>query len=721
MKKFKSVFLFSILLLICGLSFSDGVIIPIEIITPENPFALLTHDVRITIDELIATVEIEEIFWNDSDTSQKVVYFFPIPEKAIISDFKMKVGDSYYTGEIMDAETARQEFTELVKMNKNPALLEFMDEDYYRIEIPSFKPHEERAISLKYTQELKNENGIVQLKYPLKIESLLNSDIKKIDISGEIRSEKSEIFFVDSSSNEINSSITKDKHLASFAFSRDNYSPTSDFVLKYGLGENDVEAYISTDTPDLEYKTFLLEIHPDIDYDFYQPKDVVFVLDKSGSMSGSKFFQAQEAAKFIISRLYEDDRFNLILFNHDINAFKNIYNLFDYDRKQEAIDWLYSNYADGNTNIYGSLDMALRVFQNTESLKNPILVFLTDGLPTEGIEDPEIIVKHVNDMAKSIPGLRVFSFGVGYDVNTYILDLLTANNNGQTFYVTEYESIETEIARMFSNISKPVLSNIEIEFISDSVEIIDFLPNKGLTVYKDEPLKIYGRYKGSGEILLRLKGKLGDATYENIFTFNVKNDSNHSISLLWASKQISNLINQIRLEGETESLKNEVVQLSKTFSIPTQYTSYLISDRTADDGDYGMIMQNQGNAVPTMAYDALTVPSLPQNQTGKSNVLQSKNMNQMSMAKQAEEAEELMQEAMEKADYRLLNGKRFIWNKDENAWIDDDFKEEDIIRIKKYSDEYFELVLENKIMIDFLQLDHFIFVSLNGTNYIFEE
>lgn len=725
MNKIKSVFFLVILLIFTSLSFSDGVIIPVEWGETKNPFVLLEHDVNIIIDELIATVKIEETFWNNSDVLQKVVYFFPIPDKAVISDFKMKIGEEFYTGEIMDSEAARQEFTELVKKNKNPSLLEFMDDNYYRIEIPSFNPHEERAISLTYTQELSQENGLVQLKYPLEIESLLDSEIKNISIKGIILSKHSDIYFVESSSNEINSTISSDKHTAEFNFSREAFTPKNDFVLKYGLGKNEVEAYMTTDTPDMGYNTFLLEIHPDIEYDYYQPKDVVFVLDKSGSMSGIKFVQAQEAAKFIISRLYEDDRFNLILFNHDINAYKHLYTLFDDSEKQDAIDWIYSSYAEGNTNIYGSLDMALRVFQNANNIRNPILVFLTDGIPTEGIEDPELIVNHVNDMGRTIQGLRIFTFGVGYDVNTYILDLLTVNNNGQTFYVTEDESIETEIARMFSNISKPVLSNIKLEFISDTVEILDYLPNKGLTVYKDEPLKIFGRYRGSGEVTLKISGKLGESDYQNTFTFNVQNDTNKSISLLWASRQISNLINQIRLTGETQELKSEVVQLSKTFSIPTQYTSYLVSDDTTDldfaDRDLKVQPQTQGSAVPPFASNVNSPTASPKNQTGKVNVLQSKNMNQMSMAKQAEEAEDLMQEAMNQADYRLLQGKRFIWHTDLDAWVDDEFIEENVITIKKYSKEYFELIEVNKTIVEYLQFEAKIYLRIDDKNYIIEE
>ena len=358
--------------------------------------------------------------------------------------------------------------------------------------------------------------------------------------------------------------------------------------------------------------------------------------------------------------------------------------------------------------------MALRVFHNAKNLQNPILVFLTDGIPTEGITDPESIVKHVNEFSQGINGLRLFAFGVGYDINTYILDLLTTNNNGQTYYVTENESIETEIARLFSSISKPVLSDVQVEFVSTDVEIIDYLPNKGLTVYKDEPLKIYGRYKGSGKLTMKLSGRLGDQNFEQVYHFNVSSDLNKSISLLWASRQINDLINRIRLDGETEDMKNEVITLSKQFSIPTPYTSYLVSDDTTQDYDKGggIVFSQPSTNQPAAA---------PSMQTGKSSVVQSKQMNMMSQARQAEEAEELMQDAMEGSDYRLIKGKRFIWNEEKQAWIDDDFQEENVIKIEKYSDEYFELIDENKELIEYLQLKGTVYLEVDSNYYIFTQ
>ncbi|HRW35740.1 MAG TPA: VWA domain-containing protein, partial [Thermotogota bacterium] len=596
--------------------------------------------------------------------------------------------------------------------NKNPALLEYMNEDYYRIEIPSFKPHEERAVSLTYTQELVNDNGLVKLVYPLKIESLLKTGIRTINISGEIISNTAQIYFVDSDTNEIEKTLSDDQHRATFSFNRENFDPLNDFILKYGLGESEVEAYLSSDSPDLGYNTFLLEIHPNVDYEDYQPKDVIFVLDKSGSMIGVKYDQAQRAAQFILSRLYEEDRFNLILFNNVVETFRHYYNLFNTDKKQNAVDWIFDSQAGGNTNIYGSLDAALRIFKNAQSLQNPILVFLTDGVPTTGITDPIAIVQHINNFSADIKGLRIFAFGVGYDVNTYILDLLTANNNGQTYYVTEDESIETEIARLFSNISKPVLSDVHVEFFGDGVEILDYLPNRGLTVYQDEPLKIYGRYKGEGKLNMKLSGMLGDKAFEQVYQFDVTDEINPSISLLWASRQINDLVNRIRLYGETPEMKNEVIALSKQFSIPTAYTSYLVSDEAEDEKATGLVL--------------FTLPSssaapAPSQQTGKSNVVQSKQMNMMSQASQAEEAEALMMDALEGSVYRLIKGKRFIWNEQKQAWIDDDFKEENLITIEKYSDDYFDLIGANKELIDYLQLDGSVYLALNQTNYLFEE
>jgi len=704
----KLVLIMLIFFLISSFVFSDGVVFPLNPTETEpNPFVMLTHEVDINIKNRIAEVAISEIFWNDSQRAQRVVYLFPVPDRAVINNFQMVIGGKTYQPQLLERDEARQQFKELIMKNKDPALLEFMDETFYKLEIDAFQPGEKRTIKLSYTQELDIKNGLVELTYPLKIDGLLKGTIRDIVIRGKVEDEN-KVVFIDSPTNKIETTLSEDGKKAEFTFKDVDYIPNNDFSIKYGLGERQVEAYITTDVAKGDYNTFLLEIYPDISIDTYQPKDIVFILDKSGSMSGRKYRQAQDAAEFVLKRLREDDRFNLVLFNHAVEEFDSQNNLLESDFKEKGNNWISLSSAGGNTNLYESLHTGLSKLIHEEELNNPVVLFLTDGLPTAGIQDPEKIVGHTNYLGDKIDNFRLFTFGVGYDVNTYILDLLASNNNGDAFYVTEEESIETAVSELYSRISSPILSDAAVTFESGTVEIIDFIPSSGLTVYKNEPLKIYGRYQGDGEINVKLTGKMEDSSFSGNYHFNLSDNNNPSISLLWAGRRINQLLNKIRLEGERDELVDEVIALSKQYSIPTPYTSYLVS---------GEEPEGQKDA-QTFSHSKTGAPKAPQSQTGKSNVMQSKQMGSIARAKNEEQVQELLQETQSR-NVRVISGRVFRLDKDINAWVDEDFVNEDTIKVDPFSDLYFDLIEEHPELKEILQLGEEIRVKLNGTNYIF--
>ncbi len=706
MKKIVLMMLF--LFIVSSLVFSDGVVFPLNPIETEpNPFVMLSHEVDITIKNRIADVSISEVFWNDSQSAQRVVYLFPLPDRAVINNFQMVIGGETYQAQLLERDEAKQQFKELMKKNKDPALLEFMDESFYKLEIDAFQPGEKRTIELSYTQELGVRNGLVELTYPLKIDGLLKGSIRDIVIRGSVEDE-SKVVFIDSPTNKIETSLSRDGKKAEFTFKDVDYIPNNDFSIKYGLGERQVEAFMTTDIAKGDYNTFLLEIYPDISIDTYQPKDIVFILDKSGSMSGRKYRQAQDAAEFVLKRLRADDRFNLVLFNHAVEEFDKQANLLKSDSKEKGINWISMSSAGGNTNLYESLHIGLSKLIYAEKLHNPIVLFLTDGLPTAGIQDPEKIVGHTSYLGGKIDNFRLFAFGVGYDVNTYILDLLASNNNGDAFYVTEEESIETAVSELYSRISSPILSDAALTFESGTVEIIDFIPSSGLTVYKNEPLKIYGRYRGEGKLTVKLTGKMKDSSFSGNYHFNLSDNKNPSVSLLWAGRRINQLLNSIRVEGEREELVDEVIALSKQYSIPTPYTSYLVSSEEP---------MEQKDA-QTFSHSKTGAPTAPQSQTGKSNVKQSKQMGSIARAKNEEQVQELLKETQSQ-NVRVISGKVFHLEEDENAWVDEAFVNEETITVDPFSDLYFDLIEEHPELKEILQLGEEIRVKLNGTNYIF--
>jgi len=232
------------------------------------------------------------------------------------------------------------------------------------------------------------------------------------------------------------------------------------------------------------------------------------------------------------------------------------------------LKWLKGSSAGGTTDIHEALRLGtLSAFTNHED-ENNYVIFLTDGQPTSGILNISKITSDAIGWAKAT-GAKLFVFGVGYDVNTGLLDLLAQESGGMAFYVEEKENIEAKVSQLFANVSNPLMTDIQVEIAGENAQITDLLPSRNLTIYKDFPLKLFGRYTGHGELQIRITGKIaaldgsGVIAFEQIYPVTLSEHSNPYISKLWASRRISELLNHIKLNGETVEAREEIVRLSK--------------------------------------------------------------------------------------------------------------------------------------------------------------
>ncbi|HRW92279.1 MAG TPA: VIT domain-containing protein [Thermotogota bacterium] len=722
--------------------FADGVILPDPFVhvTSEmgwtmNPIRMIDHNVDIEVHGDVASVSIAETFLNTLPMTVEVIYLFPVPKGAMISDFKMKVGDQEYSGEVLDSAQARQVYQDYVRMQKDPALLEYVDQELVRLTLAPFLPGETRSVSLTYTQVLEKTGNVLKLAYPLKIDALHDAPISTVRISGTIQSNEA-IYQVYSPTHAISSSIDGTQKMASFQFSADAYLPTSDLVVFFNLGEREVEAYMVPHFDPEGLNSYMLDILPELNFGQSVPKNVVLVLDQSGSMSGTKFYQAREAAKFVINRLGKDDHFNIILFDDQVSAFKlPSEGVVDVSYVPEAISWLNRFDADGMTNIYDALDTALKKMIARAPGSNHYLLFLTDGLPTEGIQDENRIVANARTLAQKTKNVRIFTFGVGYDVNTYILDLLADQTGGLAFYVTENENIESTIARLYNQISRPVLTDVEISMEGEGLQFFDPVPSKNLVLYQDQPLKIFGRFLGEGVVTVHIRGKLGDGEYENTFTFNLSPSHNPYIATLWAGRRINELLNLYKLEGPSPELEDQIIHLSKLFGIPTPLTSYVVAQDVQMDDASGVASAPR-STVSTNGV-SLKLSTVPPGTTGtsqaapaapmfygKSAVTQSQNQNVMAQSMTMEEYTEAQKELEGAygggARSKMLKGKVFLFDENENSWVDEEFEENDVQEVENFSDEYFALMDEFPNLSEWIQLGDKIKIQLDGVNYIFE-
>ena len=305
-----------------------------------------------------------------------------------------------------------------------------------------------------------------------------------------------------------------------------------------------------------------------------EPRDLTVVLDISGSMSGAKMEQARAALQQLLGTLDARDRFRLVVYNAAVRSFRDEWSPARGAPLAEARRWVDAIGATGGTNIAGALEEAFRLQSPRGRL--PLVVFLTDGLPTVGEQDPDRIAT----AAEAARGrARVFAFGVGYDVNTRLLDAVAAAGRGTTAYVQPDESVETALGTLAQKIRHPVLTDLEL--VDTPVRIHELYPVTIPDLFAGEELVLLARYTPgrrdvTGDVVLR--GMRGGRieTFRVRATFPVEATGDAWLPRLWASRKLGHLSRQVRIEGETESLVEEIRSLALRYGLVSEYTSYLV-------------------------------------------------------------------------------------------------------------------------------------------------
>jgi Ca-activated chloride channel family protein len=388
----------------------------------------------------------------------------------------------------------------------------------------------------------------------------------------------------------------------------------------------------------------------------------------------------------------------------------------------------------GGTNINGSLVASLAQFTENNRERPKIVVFMTDGLPTVGTTNVAQIVENVRKASK--PGVRLFTFGVGYDVNTSLLDKLAAENGGVADYVEPKEDLEVKVSSFFSKVNYPVLTDLKLDMGGARTDLV--YPRGIPDVFRGSQVTLIGRYSGDANlesVRLTLSGQSGNSArtyyYDNL-AFPLRNENNDYLPRLWATRRVGWLMEQVRSNGEQKELRDEIVDLGTRYGIVTPYTSYLATESSEVSGLYTMQpsqrrVSNFGylggvrpaaksapgtgsaaadaNEPPPNAAPAVTLSS------GAVAVQESKR------AREQQEAAKLKEEARTDA-VRRVGGKTFYLI--DNVWTDSEFKTESNLpetALTFGSDEYFALVKQHPKLASFFSLGERVVVVFEGRVY----
>jgi Ca-activated chloride channel family protein len=564
---------------------ADGIIIPeppicdpCPIPSPMSQLVIRYHHVTVTIEDQVATTHVDQVFYNPNDWDVEGIYVFPIPEEAAVSDFILWMDGEPVQGEILDAEQARRTYEDIVATLRDPALLEYADQVAMQARVFPIPPMGERRIELEYSQALLAENGLVEYLYPLGTEKFSSEPLENVSITVDIASSQP-IRAVYSPSHSISISREDEFHIRAGYEERD-VLPDQDFSLIYSIGESEAFHLLSLRDPsDRENPDgfFLLLLAPGLQESVRAvPKEVMIVLDKSGSMEGEKFDQAQEAVRFILNKLNPEDRYNLVAFSTGVELFSNEMQLAD--SVDRAIGWVNQLTAEGSTDINRALLESTAILGGD---RPSYLIFLTDGLPTVGEVESEKIIANLSEFAPN--NLRLFTFGVGYDVDTYLLDSLAQAHQGRSTYVVPGEPLDEIVSTFYSNISIPVLTDLDLDF--GDLLVYDLYPHPLPDLFKGSQIAIVGRYRDGGVTEVTLSGLADDLSQEFVFTdqkFDEQSPkikgSSSSLPSLWATRKIGYLLQQVRLNGPQSEIIDEIVKISIRYGIVTPYTSYLVTE-----------------------------------------------------------------------------------------------------------------------------------------------
>jgi Ca-activated chloride channel family protein len=568
--------LLCILTLGAARTYASGMLIPKDESIP--PLAIESQRVDIQIKDGTATARIEQVFRNSVNRNLEAVYVFPLPENASISDFAMYINGKRMSGELVEKDKARRTYEDIVRRMKDPALLEHMGGNLFRISVFPVPANGLQKIELEYSQTLTFEGGLYKYLYPLKTGEQASRTLADFTVSVRLNS-KIPIKNIYSPTHKVGISRKGDKE-AVIGFEEDKALLDRDFVLYYTVSQKEFGLNLLTHAAKDEKGFFMMMLAPSVATpETVMKKDVTFVFDSSGSMAGSKIEQTRKALEYCVKSLHDGDGFNIIGFSTDVEPFKESLVTADKKSREEALDFIRKVEARGGTAIDEALTKALAM--KYESKRPGIILFLTDGRPTVGETEIETILGNAGKSNKA--GVRIFVFGVGEDVNAHLLDKLAGQNGGLPQYVAPDEDIEVKVSSLADKMSNPVLAKVRVEV--DKLKTSMVHPGTLPDLFSGDQITIFGRYDGSGDSVIRLVGEVNGEKREFVYegTFPAANTDNTFIPRLWATRRVGFLLDEIRLRGESSELKDEVVRLSREYGIMTPYTSYLVLE---DDNAY---------------------------------------------------------------------------------------------------------------------------------------
>lgn len=555
-------------------------------------FPLENTSVNAKISGNLSRVEVKQTFSNPSNQPLEATYQFPLPDDAAVDEMEIRIGDRIIRGDIKRKAEAQQIYQQAKEEGKTAGLLEQQRDNIFTQSLANIQPGETVEVVIRYTNTLQFIGSDYEFHFPLVVApryeggnvsnnfNLLGSPAWAEDVAPTRSGEDIEINVeidagvaisgVQSPSHDI--LLQNTNSTTKVALKKQDIIPNQDLILRYQIAGADTQATVLSQSNQQggHFATYLI---PAVDYqaDRIVPKDVIFLMDTSGSQRGEAIAQSKELMRQFISGLNENDTFNIVDFSNTTQSLSNEPLANTRENRAKALAYVSKIDADGGTEFMNGINTVIN-FPATEEGRLRSIVLLSDGL----IGADEEVIGRIRDNLK--PGNRLYSFGVGHSTNRFLLNRLAELGRGTATILPIDEDAVTVAEKFYREINKPVVTNIEVEWIGEG-EAPAIYPQKAPDLFASQPLVLYGRKEDSANGKLKITGTVaGGQPYERVLDVNFQQvGGNNAIAQLWGRSRIKDLMNQMYGIEEEKGIK-AVTQTALDYNLLSKYTAFVAVD-----------------------------------------------------------------------------------------------------------------------------------------------
>jgi len=543
----------------------------------QPPAVRMTHlTIGVEVVDGLASTRLKQVWRNDGASQAEATWLLPLPPGAVADGFTLTVNGVPIPGEVLGADAARAVYEGIVRRRRDPGLLEYFGNGCLRARIWPIPVHGETSVEVGFRSVLPELLGLRRWSFALQAAGAEGLAPGTVVLDLTIRSRRPiKNAFSPLAGLQV---VQKDDHEVRASYEGSAAAlGDGELAVFYGLSEAEFGLDLLTHRRAQDPEgTFLMLVSPKREWQSQETmkKSIVFVLDTSGSMEGAKIEQAKNALRFFLQSLAPEDRFDVVPFATEPEPFFGERVPASGERIAEALARVGGLTAAGGTNIDGALAAAL-AGPGELAGRVPIVVFLTDGEPTVGETGPDAILAAVK--ASNAARARVFVFGVGAQVNTYLLDTLAGQNGGARDYVRENERIDEKTRALFAKLAHPVMTDLALTV--DGLTPTKLVPSTLPDLFAGDRLELFGRYTGEGAHAIRLSGVVAGVRREYVYEATFARETPDELAFLaplWAERRVGQLLDAIRLNGSNPELVAEIERLGRTYGIVTPYTSHLV-------------------------------------------------------------------------------------------------------------------------------------------------